>query len=163
MNFLFGMSWKAQAITAMFCSVPMVFAAEYFRSNFDMRFEGILFTYLSGIISGLFLMARFNIGGVSVKGLCQPFWPLVIIFFLGLVFGSTGHSMLVSAMLNQNVPSAALPYAIFGLNPSVAYTLTVVGAICLPQAFKNTQPNWVNFCGLLTLAAGTAMVMYKNH
>jgi hypothetical protein len=162
MSKLFGLVWYYKAFLAMLCAVPLVFFAEYFRANYDMKSEGVLLAYMAGIVVGILIFSFFSVGEFRVRNLSTPALPLLAIFVIGLFFGTMSQSLLVSAMFDPGAKSTAFPYAIYGMNPAVAYIIICAVALVFQQSFRFVQFSVVNVFGLIMMGAGVALVLWKK-
>lgn len=162
-NYLFSMPWLIKTILSVFFIVPLVVAAEFFKSNYGARFEGVLFAWVLGIVLGVFWLSFRKIGGMELKNFIHPFWPLFFVFLAAFFLGTLANALVVSAMFDQNVTNAALPYAIFMSNSAVAYLTTAGLAIVLPRFFRQVEFSGLNFLGILFVVVGMGMLIWKNH
>lgn len=162
MNFA-NINWMWKSIAAMLLIVPLTLLAGFFRSNYGVKSEGVLFAWVAGVFAGIVLLSINNIGGLNAKSLYQPLWPLIFIFICGAIFGTLANVFLISAMFDSAVSNPAIPYAIFGLNPAIAYVLTLLAALVLPQFFKNIEFSAYDFSGIVLVVAGMTMLIYHRH
>lgn len=161
-QYLFNMSWLAKSIVAMFLIIPMVLIIEFFKNNYGAKFEGVIFAWYSAVLLGVCYFSLNKIGGMDLKNLYQPLWPLFFVFLVGILLGTLAITLTVSAMFDQSVSNSALPYAIFGANPAVAYLIIAGLGVLMPRFFPLVTFSWVNFLGIFFMVVGMGMLVWKN-
>ena len=157
-----NLSWIWKSIIAMLLIVPLVLLAGFFRSNYGVKSEGVLFAWVAGVAVGIICLSEFGVAGLNAKNLYQPFWPLVCIFFIGMISGTFANVFLIMAMFDPAVPNPAIPYAIFGINPAVAYLLTLGAALIFPQFFKGIEFRITDLLGVVLMVAGMTVLIYRR-
>ena len=159
MNFLINLGWLGKSITGMICIIPLMLMFNFFGKNYGVKPEALMFGWFLGTAIGIAISVwKFSI--FDVNSLYTPFIPVLCIIFLGIFIGTPANIMIAQAV--PEAPNPSLPFAIINTGSAFAYVLAPLMAIILPRHFDKMQFNLINFFGLVIIAIGIGLVMYRT-
>lgn len=159
MNFLMNLGWLGKSVTAMICIIPLMLMFNFFGKNYGVKPESLMCSWFIGVAIGIAVSVwRFEV--FNSVDLYTPLIPLLIVVLLGILIGTPANILLAHAV--PKAPNPALPFTIVNIGSVLAYMLAPAMAILLPRYFDKIQFSLINLVGILMVAIGMGLVMYRT-
>jgi len=150
--------WVIKTLIAVGFMTPLSTALVFFNKR-GVSGETFLFAWIVGVSLAFILFAEMS-SSISTRDLVKPFIPFLVILVMGVVFGGVANVFLAQSI--PAAPNAGLPWAIFSINTPAAYLLAYLTSKVSPSNFPPMEFSWINFGGIIILAIGLVLVMYRR-
>ncbi len=151
--------WIVKALGGMITFVPFLVLVPILVGKFGVKIEGVFIVWFCGCFLGFLFW-----GGISSNPLISYIpqgWPLIVLFILAFVVGSTGNIFVIQSMNPATCPHPGIALTVVNLGGVVAYLVSFWGHKFFPKNFQPMTFNWVNFTGMILAVVVIVMISYQ--
>ncbi|GEM_PF-4071474 len=144
--------WLAKSFFSAFAVIPFILILSAFDRAYSIRPESAILYWFIGIVFGMFSYTAIGKGTYLIT----PNTCLLVIAFLGVVFGVAANILLVQAVIEA--PNLGLPMTIVGANSAMIFLIGPVLAYLLPKYFEQIKFDGVYFFGITLVLVGLGVI-----
>ena len=161
LEFAQSWNWVTKSLVAMVLIMPVMVFLPMFEHRWGLKTEGFFIAWFIGCFLGFLILGKMS--PTPLGEYISPIGPFMLIVVVALIIGSTANVLLVQAMSTTQAPNPALPFAIVNLAGTFAYIAAWGGGRFFPSFFPALKFSPVNVTGLLLIAIGIGLVMYRQN
>lgn len=149
--------WYVKAFIVALGFVPFILGIPLLQKH-GLRSESAFAAWAIGYVCFLAVVSPLQTSA-SVTSFVYPLGLFALVIVAGIVIGGPVNLLMAQAMMEA--PNPGFAFAITSLGPAAAYLAGIAIAAIWPDIFPATQFRMIHFCGLVTIAAGVGMLLYR--